>query len=147
MGAALAHCDDKDTGGSSSGEYSLVWALQEAAIFSPRPGPTQQPVGSSAGTPQAKQPTGWEHSPIHQETGCLKSSWAYSCPLNRPLDTALPNRQTRPSCTHQWGGTSPSHQEACTRLLDSLIHQGADSRSKKNYNPAACGKETTITES
>ena len=26
-----------------------------------------------------------------------------------------------------------------TSLLDSLIYQRADSRSKKNYNPAACG--------
>ena len=31
-------------------------------------------------------------------------------------------------------------------LLDSLNHQRADSRSKKNYNPAACGTKTTFTE-
>ena len=42
--------------------------------------------------------------------------------------------------------TSPSHQEACTSLLDSLIHQRADSRSKKNYNPAARATKTTFTE-
>ena len=42
--------------------------------------------------------------------------------------------------------TSPSHQEACTSLLDSLIHERADSRSKNNYNPAACGTKTTFTE-
>ena len=30
--------------------------------------------------------------------------------------------------------------------LDSHIHQRADSRSKKNYNPAACGTKTTFTE-
>ena len=29
---------------------------------------------------------------------------------------------------------------------DSLIHQRADSRSKKNYNPEACGTKTTFTE-
>ena len=29
---------------------------------------------------------------------------------------------------------------------DSLNHQRADSRSKKNYNPAACGTKTTFTE-
>ena len=57
----------------------------------------------------------------------------------------LPTRGTRPSYTHQWAGTSPSHQEACTSLLDSLIHEGADNRSKKNYNLAACRMETTIT--
>ena len=37
-------------------------------------------------------------------------------------------------------------QETCTSLLDSLIHQRTDSRSKKNYNPAACGTKTTFTE-
>ena len=31
-------------------------------------------------------------------------------------------------------------------LLDSLNHQRADNRSKKNYNPAACGPKTTVTE-
>ncbi|XP_073665756.1 D-ribitol-5-phosphate cytidylyltransferase isoform X3 [Tursiops truncatus] len=41
--------------------------------------------------------------------------------------------------------SSPSHQEACTSLLDSLIHQRADSRSKKNYNSAACGAKSTFT--
>ena len=35
-------------------------------------------------------------------------------PINRPLDMALPTRRTRPSSIHQWAGTSPSHQEACT---------------------------------
>ena len=29
---------------------------------------------------------------------------------------------------------------------DSLNHQRADNRSKKNYNPAACGPKTTVTE-
>ena len=32
------------------------------------------------------------------------------------------------------------------KLLDSLNHQRADSRSKKNYNLAACGTKTTFTE-
>lgn len=45
----MARYRDKDTGGSSSEEYSLVWALPEAATSS-----TQQPPGSSAGVPQAK---------------------------------------------------------------------------------------------
>ena len=62
-GAAVAYCRDKDTGSSSSGEYSLAWALLEATIFSSRPGPTQQPVGSSAGMLQAKQPQGRNTAP------------------------------------------------------------------------------------
>ena len=79
-GEAVAHCRDKDTGSCSSGEYSLMWYLLEAAIFSPRPSPTQQHVGSTAGMPWVKQPTGWEHSPTYQQTDCLKSSWALPCP-------------------------------------------------------------------
>ena len=65
MGAAVAHCRDKDIGGTSTKEYSLAWAPLEAAILTPRPGPTQQPAGSSDGMPQIKQPTGQEHSPAH----------------------------------------------------------------------------------
>ena len=37
-------------------------------------------------------------------------------------------------------------QETSISLLDSLIHHRADSRSKKNYNPAACGIKITFTE-
>ena len=34
--------------------------------------PTKEPVGSSKGSPQAKQPTGRELSPTHQQTSGLK---------------------------------------------------------------------------
>ena len=37
---------------------------------------------------------------------------------------------------------SAFHQEVTTSLLESLIHQRADNRRKKNYNTAACGEET-----
>ena len=70
-GSALTHCWGKDTGGGVPWEYSSSWALLEVAILPLRPGPTQLPAGSSAGTSQAKQPIGWEHSPTHQQTGCL----------------------------------------------------------------------------
>ena len=66
---------------------------------------------------------------------------------NIHLDTALPTRGTRPSSTHQREGTSPSHQEACKNPMTNLTQQGADTKSKRNYNPAACGKETTNTKS
>ena len=101
--AAVAHCGDKDTGGSSSGEYSVTWALLEATISSPRPRPTQQPVGSSAGMPQAKQKTGREHSLTHHQIGCLKSSWVNSC-----LTNILP--------TH-----SPAHQRDKTQLHPPVV--------------------------
>ena len=56
-----------------------------------------------------------------------------------PYIYCLQETHVRSKDTHQlkvrrW---SPSHQEACTSLLDSLIPQRADNRSKKNYNPAA----------
>ena len=78
QGLAVAHCVGKDTGGGGPREYSLMWALLEVTTLASRPGPTQHPAASSAGTPQPKQRTGWEHSPIHQQTGCLKSSWVHS---------------------------------------------------------------------
>ena len=42
--------------------------------------------------------------------------------------------------------SSTHHQSLPSSLLDSLNHQRADSRSKKNYNLAACGPKTTVTE-
>ena len=62
----------------------------EVAIFSPKPGPTPDPIRSSTGNPQGRQPTGWEHRPTHQQTGCLKSSWAHNCQLNTSLEITLP---------------------------------------------------------
>ena len=56
---------------------ALLWNWNELA---PRPGPTNQaPVLS------AKQLTGWEHNPTHQQTGCLKTSWAHSHLHTHPL--------------------------------------------------------------
>ena len=129
--AGVAHCGEEDTDSGSSGKYSLRWALLEVAIFSPRPSPTQQPVSSSAETPQAKQSTGQEYSPTHQQTGCLTSSWAWPCPPGG-----------RPS-THQWTGTSSSHQEACVSILASSTRF----QIIKARMIAACGIETAITES
>ena len=70
-GVAVADHGDKDTGSRSSQKYSLVWALPESAIS-----PTKEPVASSAGSLQAKQTTGRELSPTHQQTGGLKFHWA-----------------------------------------------------------------------
>lgn len=57
------------------GIRKVGWRYQEVLIgmtspiiLIPRPGPTQQLVDSSTGTPQAKQPTGQEHSPTHQQS-------------------------------------------------------------------------------
>ena len=68
----------------------------------------------------------------------------------QPHPSAVKQIKVLLSSAHQRVGrlptTSPSHQETSTSLLDSLSHQRADSRSKKNYNPAACGTKTTFTE-
>ena len=68
-------------------------------------------------------------------------------PQNTLLDTALLIRGTRYSSTHKRAGTNPSHQEAYPSRWTNLTHQGADTRNKRNYDPAACGKETPNTES
>lgn len=44
--------------GDNQGRSSL-----EVVKLEMRPGPTQEPADSSAGPPQAEQPTGWKHSP------------------------------------------------------------------------------------
>ena len=66
-------------------------------------------------------------------------------PPNTQHDMALPIRGTRLSSTHQSTSTSPSNQEAYTSPWTNLTHQGADTINKRNYDPAACGKETTNT--
>ena len=69
----------KDTGSRSPRGYWLPWALLEVPLSSLRPSPTEKPTDSSAGNPQAKEPTGQEHSPTHQESGHIKSPQAWLC--------------------------------------------------------------------
>ena len=68
-------------------------------------------------------------------------------PQNTPFDTALPTRVTKPSSTHHSADTSPSHQEAYTSPWTNITHLGADTRSKRYYDPAVCREDTTNTES
>ena len=90
-GVAVAHCRDKDTGSSSFQKYPLPWALLECAIS-----PTKQPVGSSAGSPKAKQPIEQEHSPTYQQTSDLNSSWAFPCQPERQ-DPIAPTAEQEPA--------------------------------------------------
>ena len=70
--------------------------------------------------------------------GCLTSTQATNRVGTQPhpsdsllkvsLSTTLPTRRTRSTSTHQWAGTRPSHEETCTRLLGSIIHQRTDSK-------------------
>ena len=84
-------------------------------------------------TPTAWWALGAERStaPSRPVTSCH----AHAAP--RPAHNALTATATVNS-TH--------HQSLPSSLLDSLNHQRADNRSKKNYNPAACGPKTTVTE-
>ena len=92
------------------------------------------------------QTTSWLGMQPHPSTDRMpKVERSSQPPVNTPLDMTLPTRGTRPSSIHQWAGTSPSHQEACTSLWPDLTHQKSDIRSKRKYIPAACRKETTNT--
>ena len=106
-GVTMNHCEDKDTGNSNSENCSLVWALLKAIIS-----PTKQPISSSAGLPWPKQTTEREHGPL------ISRQWA---PLKHGPDHQR-DKAHPPT-------TGPSYQEACTSLIESLIHQRADSRS------------------
>ena len=61
-----------------------------------------------------------------------------------PLDIVLTTRESRPSSTHQWADTGPSHQEASRPASPT---RGADSRSMKTRisQPAGrvCQQKTT----
>ena len=56
-------CGDGDIGSGDPGKGSLGYAFFEATIFSSRPGPAQQPVGSSAVTPKPTNQQGGNIAP------------------------------------------------------------------------------------
>ena len=116
QGVAVAHREDKDTGSRSSGKYSLEWALPESAIS-----PTKE-LGRLQCWVASGQTTNREGTEPHPS-------------VEKQIKVLL-------SSTHHQSLPSGNVQS----LLDSLIHQRAHSRSKKNYNPEACGTKTTFTE-
>lgn len=111
-GMAVAHCRNKDSGSSNSVKYSLVSVLLEARISPPK-----QPISFSGGSPQSQ---------TANRTGTHPTS----------LSMALPKRGTKHSSVYNRGGTSPSHQKACTNRLRQPHTPESNSRSK-NYNPVA----------
>ena len=94
--AAAAHCRQRHWWQQFCGIFTSG-SSPESCYFLTKAWPHLTACSSSAGTPQAKQPTGWEYSSSHQQTGCLKPSWAHSCRLNTLLDSALPIRRTNPA--------------------------------------------------
>ena len=80
---------------------------------------------SRAGLPQAKQLTGREHHPTHQQIKAL-------------LSMAPPTRAS-PSFPHNQSLPSGSLHKPL-----SLIHQRADRRKKKSHNPTTVTAKTTV---
>ena len=124
----------KDTGSRSPRGYWLPWALLEVPLSSLRPSPTEKPTDSSAGNPQAKEPTGEEHSPSDQKIGSLKpifkSWWAHSYLRTHPLSLpacikvqALPYKGQHPAPSTREEETV-SQQEACTKPWICLTTRG-----------------------
>ena len=91
---------------------------------------------------QTTSKTGTQTHPSADRPKVILSSQTHQ---NTPPDVALPIRRTRSSSIHQSTGASPSHQEAYTSHWTNLTHQGADTRSKRNNDIEACGKETSKT--
>ena len=118
------------SGGAHSGECSPMWThcRQVSWVLG-----TETWSHPATRNPQARQSTGWEHSPTHQHTG-FPDFLSPQPPLDRALLTGGP----RPGSIHQWADAGPSLLEAYTSLSTSLTHQGADTRSRKT-DLVACG--------
>lgn len=98
----------------------------------PRPGPTQQPTGTSAEMSQAKQLTGCEYSPTLPQTHCRKNFGAHRglwtqtpCPPESQ-DSALFTSVQEQSQNPPGPGPGPALREAGPCLWSSLTLQGAD---------------------
>ena len=104
------------------------WRKPFQRLPSPRPSPTQQPVGlCSDASSQTTNRIVTQPHPL----------------ANKQLPEHGPTHQR--DKTQQWAESRPSHQEACQRLLDNLFYQREDRR-RKNYNPESWGRETVVTE-
>ena len=95
-----------------------LWTFLEATILALRLGPTQQPIGSIAEVSQAKQPTWQKHSFIHQQTGCLKTSWVHGTSILAawcsPAQQRIKTQLYSPMAKHQ--SLLVSHQETCKSI-------------------------------
>ena len=106
------HCDSRrgrkrSSSGRSPREHRQAWALLTVTVLASRPGPTQ--VGVSG---QTTGRTGTQPHPSADRVP--QATLSSQPPISTPLNVASPTRGTRPSSSHQWAGSNPSHQEACT---------------------------------
>ena len=143
QGASVAHCEDEDTGSSSPGEHTRYSVLLEATF-------SHQDLAP----PNSCRLQCWDTS---SQTADRTGAQPYSS-ADR-LGKVFPSTQL-PSKHNVWHG--PAHQRdkdqlhspagrnqsllVGTSLSDSFIHQGVDSKSKKNHNPTVCRMEITTKE-
>lgn len=118
--------------------WVLVGVLVDARgafLKSPSSSLAQQPAGAEM--PQAKQLTGWKerHSPAHQQTGCLKISWAHSCLWTQHSPTEGPG----PSSSHRRNQSqNPLVPGPALRklVLASRLASSTNWQTPENHNPA-----------
>lgn len=120
---AVAYLADIDTGGSHTEGHSTTWTLGQVPSWDPpsrslvpKLGPTQQPVGASAGLPRANQLTGevtQPHSLVHR---LPRSFLSPQPPLDTPLDRALPTGSPAPTSIRPRTGPSPARASRPTFL-------------------------------
>ena len=111
--------------GCDSQKGRCWWQRRKVTILAPRPGPTQEPVGSRAGLPQAKQHTGREHR--------LKVFLRPQPPLEAALRHRLCPPEEQDPGLPQWAGIGPSYQEP-KRASGPAPH----TRGQTADNPTAC---------
>lgn len=101
-------------------EFSSTWNFAGgrhlAWVISTKFWPSQQPVVSSDGIPQANQPKGVQHSLCPSTVRLPKDFLSPQSLLDMLLDTVLPKRGPCPSFTCQGVCTGPYHKEAYINL-------------------------------
>ena len=137
VGVGCAHCRGKDNGGACPQGILIGLSSPGGRHFGTEtwPHPTASRLQCWNASDQTTNSVGTQPHPSADRLPEVIPS--QQPPVNTPLDVTLPIRGTRPSSTHQWAGTSPPNQEACTSSWTKFTHQGVDTRTKKNYSPAA----------
>ena len=98
-----------------------------------RPGLSQQPAGSSAGMPLAKQ-AGKENSTTHEQTTLPKIIRSSQQPLTTYLKWPCPREGQDPAPLTSGQATVPPTRKL-TSPWTKFTHQWADTKSKMGYNP------------
>ena len=116
---AMAHLGFIDTHGGHVKEHSSAWVLLEADFLTSRPGPYQQPIGSSAGMFQTKQKTG-QGQPHASADRLLKGFLSLQLLLDVFLDMALSTRGSGPSSTTGQAPVTSTRKPSFLKLFQKL---------------------------